>query len=208
MEPASTVNGDAGSAVDGYNIIPNGSPATLSSSIVLEAFKELAWETDNLLEEHNLAGYNKHITPRTSELCVAYILDAFEQLGCSIRSAKAGDQLARVSYLSKHEKLMKLMYQLLEVDARLIDIQGSTITRTAVAPLKSANTLLAKLLEEEPTHMYDVKLAALVGARFADLITGQEDGVQLIFRRQESREINRRMRGPIYERKEKKEKIL
>ncbi|GIJ84608.1 type I iterative polyketide synthase [Aspergillus pseudoviridinutans] len=190
MEPTSTVNGDASSAMDGYNVIPNGSPATLSSSIVLEVFNELAWETDNLLEEHNLAGYNKHITPRTSELCVAYILDAFEQLGCSIRSAKAGDQLPRVSYLAKHEKLMKLMYQLLEVDARLIDIQGSTITRTAVAPpLKSADTLLAKLLEEEPTHMYDVKLAALVGTRFADLITGKEDGVQLIFGRQESREV-------------------
>ena len=186
-EPASTMNGDASSVVDGYNI-PNGSPATLLPSIVLEVFNELAWETDNLLEEHNLAGYNKHITPRTSELCVAYILDAFEQLGCSIRSAKAGDQLARVSYLAKHEKLMKLMYQLLEVDARLLDIQDSTITRTAVAaPLKSADTLLVKLLEEEPTHMYDVKLAALVGARFADLITGKEDGVQLIFGRQESR---------------------
>ncbi|EAW17018.1 putative polyketide synthase [Aspergillus fischeri NRRL 181] len=190
MEPASTVNGDAGSAVDGYNIIANGAPATLSASIILEVFNELAWETDNLLEEHNLAGYNKHITPRTSELCVAYILDAFEQLGCSIRSAKAGDQLPRVSYLAKHEKLMELMYQLLEVDARLIDIQGPTITRTAVAPpLKSADTLLAKLLEEEPTHMYDVKLAALVGTRFADLITGKEDGVQLIFGRQESRDV-------------------
>ncbi|KAL4735959.1 hypothetical protein BDV11DRAFT_211615 [Aspergillus similis] len=165
MEPVSDVNGAAGRAEDGYNCMPNGSPATLLSPIILEVFNELAWETDNLLEEHNLAGYNKHITPRTSELC----------LGCSIRSAKAGDQLARVPYLAKHEKLMRLMYQLLEVDARLINIRGSTITRTAVAPpLKSADTLLAKLLDEEPTHI------------FADLITGREDGLQVIFGRQES----------------------
>ncbi|BCS15610.1 hybrid PKS/NRPS enzyme [Aspergillus luchuensis] len=190
MEPARIVTGDASSAVDGYDTIANGTPATLSASIILEVFNELAWETDNLLEEHNLAGYNKHITPRTSELCVAYILDAFDQLGCSIRSAKAGDQIPRVSHLAKHGKLMKLMYQLLEVDARLIDIQGPTITRTAVAPpLKTADALLAKLLEEEPTHMYDVKLAALVGTRFADLITGKEDGVQLIFGRQDSRDV-------------------
>lgn len=189
VEPARNVNGDAGSAVDGHNVIPNDSLATLSSSAVLDVFNELAWETDDLLEEHKLSGYSKHITPRTSELCVAYILDAFEQLGCSIRSAKEGDRLPRVSYLPKHEKFMKLMYQLLEVDARLIDVHGSTITRTAVAPpLKSADALFAKLLEEEPTYIYDVKLAALIGTRFADLITGKEDGIQLIFGRPESRE--------------------
>ncbi|KAJ3497705.1 hypothetical protein NLG97_g1700 [Lecanicillium saksenae] len=171
-------------------VMPNEDNASLSPSTVLETFAEVSWQTDDLLEKRDLAGYNKRITPRTSELCVAYILDAFDQLGCSIRSAKPGDKLPRVEYLPKHEKLMKLMYQLLEVDARLIDIEGSTMTRTSVAaPVKSTDNLLEKLLEEEPTHKYDVKLAALVGARFADLITGKEDGVQLIFGRQDSRDV-------------------
>ncbi|TQV99026.1 hybrid PKS/NRPS enzyme [Cordyceps javanica] len=189
-ESPSTASASKDSAANIHMIMPNNTAATLSTSTLLETFAEVAWQTDDLLEKHNLAGYQKRITPRISELCVAYMLDAFDELGCSIRSAQAGENIARAKHLAKHERLMKLMYQLLAVDARLIDIDGPTITRTKIAPpLKSAETLLAKLLEEEPTHVYDVKLAALVGTRFADLITGKEDGAQLIFGRQESRGV-------------------
>ncbi|KAJ5504911.1 type I iterative polyketide synthase [Penicillium fimorum] len=105
--------------------------------------------------------------------------------------AAPGQVLKRVPYHPNHERFMNIIiYGLLEKDARLIDINGSTITRTAVAPsTASADTLPSKLLQDKPVHAAEHKLAALVGQKFADLITDKEDGLKLIFGTPESREI-------------------
>ncbi|RDW63803.1 conidial yellow pigment biosynthesis polyketide synthase [Coleophoma cylindrospora] len=164
--------------------------AVLATSTVLDVFYKTKWSTDDAIIEGQLGGFSKGVMPRSTELCLAYIVEAFEQLGCPIRSAASGDRLRRVNYLPKHEKYMNLIYDLLEKDARLIDINGSEITRTAVAPpAKSAETLLNKLLQEEPVHAAEFKLTALVGSKFANLITGKEDGLQLIFGAPESRAL-------------------
>ncbi|KGO76814.1 hypothetical protein PITC_089320 [Penicillium italicum] len=107
------------------------------------------------------------------------------------RSAAPGQVLEHVAYHTKHEKFMNLIiYGLLEKDAHLIETYGSTITRTAVAPPSaSTDTLLSNLLQDEPAHAAEHKLAALVGQKFAELITEKEDGLKLIFGTPESREI-------------------
>ena len=162
----------------------------LAASTVMEIFNEVKWSTDDAIIRNNLQGFSKEVMPRSTELCLAYIVEAFEQLGCPIRSAAPGQRLDRVRYLPKHERYMTLIYGLLETDARLIDIDGSKITRTAVAPpAKSAETLLKKLLQEEPIHTAEYKLTSLVGSRFANLITGKDDGLQLIFGAPESRDL-------------------
>ncbi|KAJ5608144.1 type I iterative polyketide synthase [Penicillium hordei] len=165
--------------------------AILSMSTLLDAFREIKWDTDDDIVKGQLGTYSKHVMPRSTELCIVYIVNAFEQLGCPIRSAAPGQVLTRVPYHPKHEKFMNMIiYGLLEKDARLIDINGSTITRTAVAPpTASADTLLNKLLHDEPVHAAEHKLAALVGQKFADLIMDKEDGLKLIFGNPESREI-------------------
>jgi acyl transferase domain-containing protein/thioester reductase-like protein/acyl carrier protein/SAM-dependent methyltransferase len=186
-EPTSHVNGANGiigvDKTDGSTILP--------ASTVVDAFREIKWATDYAIVKGQLGSYSKQVMPRSTELCIVFIVNAFEQLGCPIRSAVPGQVLKRVPYHPKHEKFMNMIiYRLLERDARLIDINGSTITRTAVAPpTASAETLLSKLLQDEPVHAAEHKLAALVGQKFADLITAKEDGLQLIFGTPESREI-------------------
>jgi acyl carrier protein/SAM-dependent methyltransferase len=161
-----------------------------STSTILDIFYKIKWKTDDAINEGELGGFFNNVMPRSTELCLAYVVEAFEQLGCSIRSSAPGEQLRHVEYLPKHEKYMKLIYGLLESDARLIDINGTTIVRTAVAPpAKSAEALLKKLLHDEPIHAAEYKLTALIGAKFANLITGKEDGLQLIFGAPDSREL-------------------
>ncbi|GAQ08086.1 hypothetical protein ALT_5407 [Aspergillus lentulus] len=174
--------------------------ATFTTSTVRDTFSDFRWTTDDAIIKGRLANYYKEVMPRSTELCIKYVVDAFEQLGCSIRSAAPGQRLERIPYHPKHEQFVNLIYGLLETEARLVDINGAEITRTAVAPPTiSVDALLAKLLHDEPVHAAEHRLTALVGDKFADLITGKEDGLQLVFGTPEAREIASEMyaKSPI-----------
>ncbi|TVY48604.1 Citrinin polyketide synthase [Lachnellula occidentalis] len=145
--------------------------------------------TDHFIEENNFSGYMNQVLPKQNELVLIHIVDAFEQIGCPLRTAEAGQVLDRISYLHKHEQVISVFYGLLE-KARLVDLDGSRITRTAIpVPSKSAATLLQELLSESPEHSYDHKLTSLTGSRLADCLTGKTDGIQLIFGTPEGREL-------------------
>ncbi|KAK6072987.1 beta-ketoacyl synthase domain-containing protein [Seiridium cupressi] len=175
--------------VDNYTLTLRNNSASWDIPKVLDAFREIKWATDDSIVRGQLKDYSNKVIPKSTELCVAYIVDSFEQLGCPIRSATPGQELERVQYLPKHERYMKLMYNLL-VDARLIDISGAVITRTSIAvPNTPPKALLEKLLQDEPAHAAEHRLTGLVGPKFADLITGKEDGIQVIFGTPETREI-------------------
>ncbi|KUI67806.1 Conidial yellow pigment biosynthesis polyketide synthase [Cytospora mali] len=163
----------------------------LPPSTVLDVFREVKWTTDDFIVKGQLGTYYDKVMPRSTELTIVYILNAFEQLGCNIRAASPGQQLERVPYLPKHERFMNyIIYPLLEKEARLIDIKGSVITRTAVAPpVKPADVLLDELLRDEPVHKAEHQLTGLIGPKFADCLSGKQDGLQLIFGNPEGREI-------------------
>lgn len=181
---------------NGVDEMPNGvssqslTDTILSASTILDAFREAKAATDDFIFNGQLGTYYNDVMPRSTELCVAHIVNAFEELGCPIRSAAPGQKLERVPYLPKHEQFMGLIYELLWKEARLIDINGSEITRTAVAsPTKSVETLLQEFLRDEPVHAAEHKLTSLTGGKFADCLTGKEDGLQLIFGTPEGREM-------------------
>lgn len=161
------------------------------ASTVLDVFREVKWTTDDFIVKGQLGTYYDKVMPRSTELVIVYILDAFEQLGCHIRSAVPGQRLERVQYLPKHERFMNyIIYELLEKDARLIDIKGPEIIRTAVAPpTKSADVLLEDLLRDEPVHAAEHQLTGLIGPDFADCLTGKKEGINLIFGNPEGRQI-------------------
>jgi hypothetical protein len=123
------MNGTMNGTIDGVNGVVERS--ALSASIVLDAFRKASEATDEFIVNGNLGTYYNEIMPKSTELCVIYILDAFEVLGVKIRAAAPGQKIERVPYLPQHEQLMNLIYDLLRKDARLIDINGSEMTRTA-----------------------------------------------------------------------------
>ncbi|KAK7733712.1 Type I Iterative PKS [Cytospora paraplurivora] len=163
----------------------------LPLSTVLEVFREIKWTTDDFIVRGHLDTYYDSVMPRSTELTIVYILDAFELFGCNIRAASPGQRLERVPYLPKHERFMHyIIYPLLEKQARLIDIKGSLMTRTAISPpVKPAEVLLDELLRDEPVHKAEHQLTALIGPKFADCLSGKQDALQLIFGNPEGREI-------------------
>lgn len=188
MNGVDFVNGVKGVNDTGYMTPPqdHGLPAP----IVRQTFGEIKAQTDDYIVKGGLGTYFNEVLPRSTELCVIYIINALEELGCPIRSASPGQTLERITYLPKHEQFVELLYKLLKDQARLIDINGSTITRTAIpAPTKSADTLLEELLRDEPAHAAEHKLVALIGPKFADCLIGKEDGLQVVFGTAYGREV-------------------
>lgn len=184
------VNGHDSVTTNGNGVSsPNEKDLILSGSMVLDSFRVAKEATDDFMVKGKLGTYYNEVMPRSTKLCVAHIVNAFEQLGCPMRNAAVGQKLDRVPYLPKHERFMKLIYGLLEEDG-LIEINGSEIVRTAVpVPTKSVDDMLEELLRDEPVHAAEHKLAGLIGPKFADCLTGKEDGLQMIFGSPEGREI-------------------
>lgn len=154
---------------------------TLPASIIQEAFSSTKKITDELIVDGHMGNYCGEVMPRSTELCIAYLVEAFEQLGCNIQSAKPGDKLKRVPYLPKYDKFMDLFYGLLREQA-LIEMDGSEIIRASQnCPTKSATELLEDLLQDEPPHAPEFNLVQVTGPSLADCLSGKQDGIALIF---------------------------
>ena len=157
---------------------------------VLKAFGESKSLTDKFIDDFGCSGYLDGINPKQTQLCVALIAEAFEELGCPITSAKAGDILDRIPYASQHTRLVDYLYEVLEVDARLVDIEGSIITRTVVnAPYKSSKEIIDGLVATYPDHNLANRLTHYCGLHLVEVLKGKADGVKVIFGTDEGRNL-------------------
>ncbi|KAK3367533.1 hypothetical protein B0H63DRAFT_535507 [Podospora didyma] len=171
----------------------------LTPEIIFEAFEETKRLTDDMIAEYHLEGYMDNVLPRQTQLCVALTVEAFAQLGCNLREAKAGDVLQRIPHEREHTRLTDCLYRLLEQEARLVDVSPTgVITRTFVAvPSKSSAILLAELLEQFPNHTVDNRLTYFAGSRLAEVLRGDLDGIKLIFGTDEGRELVTALYGDL-----------
>lgn len=162
----------------------------LPASVVLEAFGESKLLTDQFIADYHCTGYMDTINPKQTQLCIALTLEAFEQLGCSVETAQPGQKLERIRHAPQHSRLVQYLYEILEIDARLINIDGPTITRTAVsAPIKSSKEIVDSLVTDYPDHNFANRLAYFCGSRLVDVLTGKLDGIKLIFGSDEGRDL-------------------
>ncbi len=164
----------------------------LSPYTVFEAFEETKQLTDDFIAKYGCAGYMDTVLPKQTQLCIALAVDACEQLGCHIRSARSGETLKRIPHVPEHGRLTEWLYKILEHEARLIDISPTTgiITRTAIAiPMKSISAILDDLLKAFPDHEAVNRLTHFAGNRLADVLRGEQDGIKLIFGTEEGRKL-------------------
>ncbi|KAL4961062.1 uncharacterized protein BDV14DRAFT_204062 [Aspergillus stella-maris] len=167
----------------------------LPASSIVDTFTETKLLTDHFIENNQLGGYSNYIQPKLTELVIVHTLDAFDQMGCSVRAAQPGQTVQRISHLPKHNQVVAVLYGLLE-KARLIDVDGPQMTRTAVpVPSKSAEQILQELLRQYPEHAYDHKLTSLTGFKLADCLTGKTEAIQVLFGTAEGRELAAGMYG-------------
>ncbi|KAK7731068.1 Type I Iterative PKS [Cytospora paraplurivora] len=176
---------------------PSSPSDTLATSIVLDTFEETIQKTDRYIIDYGLEDYVEQVLPDSNRLCIAYTCDAFEELGCPIRTAQPGQRLQRINHAPKHRQFVALLYGWLENEARLIHIDDSgAILRTSEpAPEATPELLLEQLNRRAPLQSHDHNLTAIAGKRLADCLIEKAEGIQLIFGTPEGREAAQAMYG-------------
>jgi SAM-dependent methyltransferase len=163
---------------------------SLDSDTVLEAFNQVKDRTDAFIVKNKFQTYCTEFLPRSNELAIAIFCNAFEELGCLIRSAAPGTKLERIKHAPQHKKLVDYIFSVLEKNAGLIEISGVEIIRTAVpCPSKEIEKTTQDLLNDRPAQEAEVKLMGITGKSFANCLSGEMDAVQLLFGAPEGRTL-------------------
>jgi SAM-dependent methyltransferase/acyl carrier protein len=179
----------------------HGTPTMADSSSQLiitdayNAFERIQYGYDRLAIETKATNFWTKVYPEQSRLILAYVVEGFAALGCDMKSFKPGDIIPKVQSLPRHEKLVRQLYHMLE-DAHLLSTQKGGFLRTDVpVDATPADTIYREILEAYPDHANVHKLVKVIGSRLAACLTGDEDGLQLIF----GDKINKRTLEDVYE---------
>lgn len=149
-------------------------------------------------------GFEKFCTvvyPRQAELVVSYVLEALEQLGCSLSACEAGERLPPIPHISKHDKVMNQFYALSE-EAGLVTFNANVPVRTPQPwPTTPSNVLVERILNDFPQHVWEHKLLNTTGSKLADCLSGAVDPIHLVFADKESKHIleNVYTHAPMFE---------
>ncbi|KAH8594185.1 hypothetical protein B0O99DRAFT_687826 [Bisporella sp. PMI_857] len=175
---------------------PVKSRLTLSASDVLESFGEIKLATDKLIHEYGVHQTEKVMLAGSNRLCTALVVEAFDELGSPLRTAAAGQPIERIPFLPQHGRLMQWVYEFLERDARLINLDAASgqITRTHItAPRKTSHTILQEQLDANPGFAVPNRLTYYAGKQLAGVLKGTTDGIRVLFGSPEGRELTAAM---------------
>ena len=144
---------------------------------------------DQVARDTHFAGFCHSVYPAQAELVVAYVVEAFTSLGCSLASLGPGHRLPDIDHSSHHAKVMAQLYNILE-DADLITRRAGVMQRTEKpCPKNRANTLQAALVEKYPQHASEHELLHTTGHMLAECLNGRVDPLSLLFRDAKSRSL-------------------
>ncbi|GAE00035.1 hypothetical protein ATEG_07661 [Paecilomyces variotii No. 5] len=160
------------------------SKLVLSASDVLASFGQVKIATDRVLGDYHLDQFERAFLAGSNRLCAALVVDAFEELGCPLRTTAAGQILNCVPSAPQHSHLVQWLYKFLEKDARLVDIDSTTgqITRSWLAvPSKTSQAILQELLVQHPNFAEASRLTYYAGKELAGVLSGKQDGTSILF---------------------------
>lgn len=123
------------------------------------------------------------VNPGLDELCSAYVLEAFRQLGWSLvpdEPVSAASLADRLGVLDRHRRLLARMLELLAEDGLLRQTGPDWIVEKH-APKTEAEVTWRRLVEQHPDLEVELNLLKRCGSRLGDVLIGQCDALELIF---------------------------
>ena len=169
----------------------------LTSEQVLE---QMRYDYALFARDTGFSTFFDDVYPLQSRLVLAYVVEAFTTLGCSLANMTTGTQLPLVKYLPHHELLMKQLHIILE-DGGLIEASTERWIRTdKVVDLTSSSTILKQILERHPKFKDEHYLLDITGSKLAQCLNGSADPIRLLFADKENRLCLERVyqSGPMY----------
>ncbi|KAL4868707.1 hypothetical protein BDV12DRAFT_197052 [Aspergillus spectabilis] len=152
------------------------------ASVAQESFDKVRRDVDDILPDTGFAGFCESVLPLQKELVVAYLVEAFESLGCSLTALHAGQRVPDTTLLPRHHRVKNQIYHILE-DAELIqlDSSGHFVRTTAAVPQVQSAQLHKAILSQFPQHAYEHRLLASTGPKLASCLVGDIDPLGILF---------------------------
>ncbi|KAK4462847.1 hypothetical protein QBC42DRAFT_174989 [Cladorrhinum samala] len=153
---------------------------TIRSAI--DDFQETRFNYDQLAKGTGALGFWSDAYPPQARLVLAYVVEAFAQLGCDLSTLQPGAAVSEAhGTLPRHKQLVRQLYRVLE-DGKLIAGQPGSFKRTATPVDKTpASTIYDEILPLHPHHAVVNKLVKAVGSQLAPCLVGDLDGLQVVF---------------------------
>ncbi|KAI0455410.1 BcPKS19, polyketide synthase [Xylaria acuta] len=151
------------------------------------AFEETRLGYDQLAVGTKAVGFWLEVYRHQARLVLGYVVEAFAELGCDLKSLQPGDPVPRVKALKKHTQLVSQLYRILE-DGKLATLTNQGFVRSG-SPVDEtpAESIYQDLVGAYPQHDDVNKLVRAVGSRLAACLTGEQDGLQVVFGNRETK---------------------
>jgi acyl transferase domain-containing protein/acyl carrier protein/SAM-dependent methyltransferase len=161
--------------------------ATLSSAA--DDFEMITGAFDDLAEKHGFSGFYRSVHPGQTQLVLAYIVEAFADLGVDLSRLDTGDEIPGLPVIPKHHHLRDALYQILR-EGGVVDYDGSRHFRSE-KPLEptSSRQLLKAIIQLHPQHAKEHELLDLVGSQLGELLRGEKDPLSVLFGSKASRTL-------------------
>ncbi|KAJ5953920.1 polyketide synthase [Penicillium viridicatum] len=180
-------------ALLGSGPAPSNVPSTIPVEDILAAFRETKSAGDSFITSNGCSNYVKEVLPKQTQLCILHTLEAFEEMGSSIRALKSGERLTLFTPRPEHIPLIARLAEMLETQSGLIKVvdgPGLTVLRTeAVYPAASSTNLKEELRQKYPEYQNVNELIFYVGSHLHRALRGEIDGIKLIFGNVEGRKL-------------------
>ncbi|KAK6079050.1 beta-ketoacyl synthase domain-containing protein [Seiridium cupressi] len=154
-----------------------------------DTFGQVEGRYDEFAKTTGFAKFYSAVYPLQSELVVMYIVEAFAELGCDLRSLETGAVLPPIKYIPKHDKLVPQLYGILTKAEYISRVDGKFRRTPKVVPQTSASTLYETLLSEHPRHASETKLLGTTAPHLAACLSGTRDPIDLLFGSARSRAL-------------------
>ncbi|CAG9984962.1 unnamed protein product [Clonostachys byssicola] len=152
-----------------------------------ESFEATRLRYDHLAETTQAAGFWERAYPHQARLVLAYVVEAFADLGCDVRHIPNAGQVPQIRALNKHSKLVRQLYRVLE-DGNLIKESAGAFIRTNVpVDPESAESIYNQTIDLFPQHASVNKLVRAVGSEMAACLRGDKEGIQVVFGNRENK---------------------
>ncbi|KIW97601.1 uncharacterized protein Z519_01185 [Cladophialophora bantiana CBS 173.52] len=175
------------------------SPAT-SIHHAQQIFENSRYNYEAFAQETGCSGFWKQVYPLQSRLVLAYVVEGFENLGCSLSALKIGSVLLQVKHIARHKQLFQRLLRILR-DGGLVVSDGNNLIRIETEiDKRSLGAVYENILVKYPQHTLEHKLLHVAGSQLAGCLRGACDASQLLVRNAENRELLTQVytQGPMY----------
>ena len=164
------------------NILVPKTPSRPSITSAYDAFEETRFHYDQHAKTTQAVGFWENEYPDQKRLVLAYVVEAFADLGCDVKKLGKGDTVPQVTALDKHAQLVRQLYRVLEDGKLIVSFKTNGFTRTEVpVDHTPAESIYLQMIDNHPQHATVSKLVRAVGSELAMCLRGDKEGVQVLF---------------------------